>query len=70
MTDRLPTADEMLASAEAELAKAYQALGDAADWLRSDWKPVGSSLTKWQADRRAAMRAAIATAKTAINEAR
>jgi hypothetical protein len=49
MTTKLPTADEMLARADAELSVAYKALGDAADWLRSDWRPVGSSLTKRQA---------------------
>ena len=70
MTRKLPTAGEMLANAEEELDKAYTALGDAADWLRSDWTPVGSSLTKRQADRRTAMFKAIAAAKAAINEAR
>jgi hypothetical protein len=54
MTTKLPTADEMLAQADAELSVAYKALGDAADWLRSDWTPVGSPLTKRQADRRTA----------------
>src|SRR4051794_26221969 len=33
--NKLPTADEMLANADAELSNAYRALGDAADWLRS-----------------------------------
>jgi hypothetical protein len=70
MTTKLPTADEMLAQANAELSVAYKALGDAADWLRSDWRPVGSSLSKRQADRRTAMRKAIVAAKDAINEAR
>jgi hypothetical protein len=70
MTTKLPTADEMLAQADAELSVAYKALGDAADWLRSDWRPVGSSLSKRQADRRTAMRKAIVAAKDAINEAR
>jgi len=36
----------MLQRAEAELSRAYRALGDAADWLRSDWHPIGSSLTR------------------------
>jgi hypothetical protein len=67
---KLPTADEMLAQADAELSVAYKALGDAADWLRSDWTPIGSPLTKRQADRRTAMRKAIVAAKDAINEAR
>jgi hypothetical protein len=70
MTERLPTPDEMLAAAQRELGIAYTALGDAADWLRSDWRPVGSALTAEQAERRTRMRKAIETAKNAINEGR
>ena len=65
----LPTPAEMLAHAQAELDKAYRALGDAGDWLRSDWKP-GSAMTAEQAATRARMFRAIADAKTAINEGR
>jgi hypothetical protein len=70
VANSLPTPDEILANAQHELDKAYRALGDAADWLRSDWKPVGSSLTTEQAKRRTAMQKAIASAKTAINKGR
>jgi hypothetical protein len=42
----------MLQRAEAELDRAYRALGDAADWLRSDRHPVSSPLTDAQAARR------------------
>ncbi|BEL07860.1 hypothetical protein Q0Z83_060510 [Actinoplanes sichuanensis] len=70
MTNSLPTPDEMLANAQAELDKAYRALGNAADWLRSDWRPVDSSLTADQARRRTAMQKSIAAAKTAINQGR
>jgi hypothetical protein len=63
----LPTADEMLDAAEHALREANRALGDAADWLRSDWRPVGSSLTADQAARRIQLRAAISGAKEAIN---
>lgn len=66
----LPTPDEMLDRAKAELSVAYRALGDAADWLRSDWRPLGSPLTNEQARRRTAMRKAIDEAKDAINRAR
>jgi hypothetical protein len=66
----LPSADEMLLQANAKLGEAYAALGDAADWLRSDWAPVGSALTSDQARRRAAMRQAITAAKNAINGGR
>ena len=68
--DRLPTAAEMLQRAETELDRAYRARGDAADWLRSDWRPVGSPLTAAQAARRRAMFTAIETAKAAINQAK
>ena len=66
----LPTADEMLARAEQAMTDAYGRLGDAADWLRSDWRPVGSTLTDAQAARRSAMFTAIETAKAAINQAK
>ncbi|MEV8517491.1 hypothetical protein [Dactylosporangium sp. NPDC051484] len=62
----LPTINEVFANAEAELSVAYRALGDAADWLRSDQAPVESPLTADQARRRAAMREAIDAAKDAI----
>jgi hypothetical protein len=58
-----------LQRAETEPNRAYRALGDAADWLRSDWRPLGSPLTTAQAARRTAMFAATETAKAAINHA-
>jgi hypothetical protein len=70
MTTPLPTPDEMLAAAERELTNALRALGDASDWLRSDWSPVGSSLTKEQARRRTRMARGIAAAKAAIDRAK
>ncbi len=49
--------------------EAYRLLGDAADWLRSDWSPVGSALTEEQAKgRREALRH-IGLAKDALNDA-
>lgn len=66
----LPTPDEILARAAAELDAAYRALTSAADWLRSDWRPLGSALTTGQARRRAAMREAIRAAKGAIERGR
>ena len=67
---QLPTADELLARAETELNRAYLALSDAADWLRSGWRPVVSPLTTAQAVRRRAMFTAIETAKAAINHSK
>lgn len=66
----LPTRREIFLEAVDELSGAYRALGDAADWLRSDWQPVGSSLTTVQADARTEMFDAIAAAKAAINRAK
>lgn len=65
----LPTREQMLANATAELEKAFANLEQAAAWLRSDWAPVGGSLTKSQAERRRRMFAAIRAAKEAILEA-
>lgn len=66
----LPTRREIFLEAADELSAAYRSLGDAGDWLRSDWRPVGSSLTKDQASARNAMQDAIAEAKAAINRAK
>ena len=53
---QLPAIDEIFARAEAELNKAYKALGDAGDWLHSDWRLVGTTLTDEQAKRLGATR--------------
>lgn len=66
----LPTREQMLTEADAALSRAYVALSDAADWLRSDWTPVGTPLTAKQATRRERMRTAIAKAKKVITEGR
>lgn len=62
----LPTRDEMIRNALADLERASSALSDARDWLNSDWRPVGSSLTDEQADARTATRDAIAACKKHI----
>lgn len=66
----LPTRREIFLSAVIQLSIAYRALGDAADSLRSDWQPAGSSLTNGQADAKSAMFDAIGEAKAVINRAR
>lgn len=66
----LPTREGMFHHARFELDVAYRALADTADWLRSDWKPVGSSLTDAQSEARSAMFDAIGEAKAAINRAK
>jgi hypothetical protein len=67
---RLPTREQMFANAVQLLNQAYKALGDAADWLRSDWTPIGSSLTDEQAEWRTRMWREIGNAKDAINRAK
>jgi hypothetical protein len=69
MSRPLPTPAEMLVAAERELSNAYAALGDAADWLRSDW-PAGTEMTREQAARRTRMMTEIGKAKDAINRAK
>jgi hypothetical protein len=66
----LPTRDEIFTKSLGELDTAYRALGDAGDWLRSDWTPVGSTLTDAQGNARSDMQDAIAAAKAAINKAK
>jgi hypothetical protein len=70
VSNKLPTREEMFDNAVELLDQAYKALGDAADWLRSDWTPVGSSLTDEQAERRTRMFEQIDKAKKAINRAK
>lgn len=67
---QLPTREEMLANADAEVERAYAALEEAGAWLRSDWTPAGSVLTDEQARRRNQLREAITRAKTAIDNGR
>lgn len=66
----LPTKREIFLEAIDELSGAYRALGDAADWLRSDWQPIGSPLTATQSEARSEMFEAIGEAKAAINRAK
>jgi hypothetical protein len=66
----LPTADEMIRRAVDDLDKAYRALGDASDWLRSDWRPLGSALTDRQFAARTALQKGIQDAAAVINRAK
>src|SRR5262249_50724654 len=64
---KLPTRDEMFANTVQLRNQAYKALGDAADWLRSDWTPTGAPLTDEQAAWRTRMWRECSNAKDAIN---
>lgn len=68
--EELPARHEIFLNATGELGVAYRALGDATDWLHSDWWPVGSSLTSAQTDAKGIMFEAIGEAKAAINKAK
>ena len=68
--ENLPTREEMFARALADLDRAYAALGDAADWLRSDWRPLGSGLSGVQSHSRSEMFEDIGDAKRLINQAK
>jgi hypothetical protein len=63
----LPTFDQILGHAVSALDEAYRVVGDAQDWLRSDWRPVGSSLTDEQARARLSLQSGLATVKREIN---
>jgi len=66
----LPTVGQLLSNVIAELDQARNALSDAASWLRSDWRPVGSALTDEQSAARAAGRAAVVEAQAIIDRAK
>lgn len=63
--ENLPTPEQMLDRAEHQLDKAYAALGDADDELRSDWPP-GHTMTTAQVRRQQRMQTAISKAKAQI----
>ena len=62
--------DSLIARHGLQCRARHRALGDAADWLRSDWSPVGSALSRAQAARRDRMVEEIGNAKAAINRAK
>lgn len=68
--DDLPTIEQMFANAITCLDRAYRELGDAADWLRSDWQPADATLTEQQARARTHMFTVITEAKAGINTAK
>lgn len=71
MTDsHLPTASEMLTRAAEELDLALRHAEECLAWLRSDWRPVGSALTREQADSRQRMRQAAVAVKQAVEAAK
>lgn len=65
----LPTRERMLTEAHASLRRAMAELGDALDWLRSDWQPAGTELTPGQATERERLRQAAVAARIVLRDA-
>lgn len=67
---RLPTQAEMFKNALDELDLARSGLSQAAAWLRSDWRPIGSPLPAEAADARTEVWQLIGKAKALIDHAK
>jgi hypothetical protein len=65
----LPTWDDILSGALTELGRSRDGLSEAASWLRSDWRPVGSPLPTGAGDARATSQQLIVQAKALIDQA-
>lgn len=63
----LPTVEQIMAHVEECRAAAYKLIGDAEDWARSDWSPLGASLTETQARWRTDVERHLAAAKRDLN---
>jgi hypothetical protein len=68
--NQLPTWDEIVMKALAELDNARNGLSEAASWLRSDWRPLGSSLSDGAAAGRTGGLELIGQAKALIDQAK
>lgn len=67
---QLPTQAEMFRNTLDELNLARSGLSQAAGWLRSDWRPVGSTLPHPAANARAEIQDLIGQAKALIDQAK
>lgn len=68
--NQLPTWDEIVTSTLTELDAARNGLSEAASWLRSDWRPLGSPLPDAGAAARAEVMDLIGKAKALIDQAK
>lgn len=66
----LPTWNGVVDNALDELNRSRVALGDARDWLASDWRPLGSPLPDGAGDARMAALELIGQAKGLIDQAK
>jgi hypothetical protein len=66
----LPTWNDIVAAALAELDTSRNGLSEAASWLRSDWRPLGTALPDDAGEARHRVLELIGQAKAAIDEAK
>ncbi|QXJ27062.1 hypothetical protein AGRA3207_007859 (plasmid) [Actinomadura graeca] len=67
---QLPTWNDIVGSALGELNTARNGLSEAAAWLRSDWRPLGTPLPGGTGDARAEVFELIGQAKALIDQAK
>lgn len=66
----LPTWNEIVDNALGELDGARTGLSEAASWLRSDWRPLGSELPDGAGDARVRVMDLIGQVKNLIDQAK
>ncbi len=66
----LPTWNDIVASALGELDTARNGVSEAASWLRSDWRPLGSALPDDAGDARIRAMELMGQAKALIDQAK
>ena len=66
----LPTRTDIFVNTRDALNSASAALSEARDWIRSDWSPIGSSLTTEAANARTSTLCAVGDAKAVIEAAK
>jgi hypothetical protein len=68
--DRLPTWDFMLGKALEELTASREKLGNARDWLNSDWKPNGGPRSESAGTDRRELQERLSSLKADIDQAK
>ena len=67
---QLSTAEEMFGHAYEALGRARNTLSDARDWVKSDWRPLGSPLTTAQREAVDEVLRVVGEAKALIDRAK
>jgi hypothetical protein len=67
---QLPTWNDVVDKALGELDTARNGLSEAASWLRSDWRPLGSALPDGAGEARSEVLDLIGQAKALIDQAK